>query len=150
MTICVKDRKSVLGGVIGEIVKLSALGSLVNKAWRNLEQHYQNIELDEFIVMPNHVHGIIWIHGKSPNEDTVGEGLRPSPTDTDQPYGLPEIICAFKSFSARAINAHQSTRGSFWQRGYHEHIIRNYADLNQHRAYIRNNPLKWALDEYYA
>ncbi|MCL5429013.1 MAG: transposase, partial [Chloroflexi bacterium] len=81
--------------------------------------------------------------------ESVGEGLRPSPTLPAKQVGLPEIVRALKSFSAREINKKRGSLEPFWQRGYHDHIIRNNEDLNQHRAYIQNNPLKWALDEYY-
>jgi REP element-mobilizing transposase RayT len=62
---------------------------------------------------------------------------------------LPEIVRAFKSFSARGLNERYATPGrSLWQRDYYEHVIRNEADLDQIRQYVVNNPLKWELDEY--
>ena len=159
VTICVKNRMPVLGKIVGEKNRLSRLGEIVGNVWNNLPNHYEDIELDEFIVMPNHVHGIIWMLENSPAVETVGaglrpaqserEGLRPSPTPTRR-LGLPEIVRAFKSFSAREINKETKGRNRFhWQRSYHDHVIRNEDDLYQHRAYIQNNPLKWALDEYY-
>ena len=149
VTICVKDRLPVLGKFVGEEVVLSPSGETVKYTWNSLPVHYDAVELDEFIVMPNHVHGIIWILSKSSIERSVGEGLRPSPTVPHKLHGLPEIIRAFKSFSAREITSTLKTSGAFWQRGYHEHILRNDEDLFQHRAYIISNPLKWPVDEYY-
>jgi REP element-mobilizing transposase RayT len=149
-TICVKDRVPMLGTVKGERVTLSEAGKLVQQTWKELPGHYNEIGLDEFMVMPNHVHGIIWILGRTPPSGSVGEGLRPSPTKTSNKVSLPEVIRAFKSFSAREVNKLNNTSGlALWQRGYHEHVLRNDDDLYQHRAYIVNNPLKWELDEYH-
>ncbi|MCL5429360.1 MAG: transposase [Chloroflexi bacterium] len=159
VTICVNGKRHILGTIVGEEIHLSKVGEIVQEVWHNLSRHYENIELDEFIVMPNHVHGIIWILSNLPSTKSVGaglrpaqssrEGLRPSPTKITQ-LNLPEIIRAFKSFSAREINKTINSPDKFsWQRSYHDHVIRNDDDLNQHRAYIQNNPLKWAKDEYY-
>jgi REP element-mobilizing transposase RayT len=150
VTICVKDKEQVLGNVVSEQTQLSSLGKVTQDVWNGLPKRYGNIKLDEFVIMPNHFHGIVWILGESSHMGSGGEGLRPSPTNANKPIGLPEIIRAFKSFSSREINKYRKTQGSqFWQRGYHEHILRNEDDLYQHRAYIQNNPLKWALDEYH-
>lgn len=159
VTICVQDKRPILGKIIEEKLHHSEVGEKVNEVWHNLPNHYGNIELDEFIVMPNHVHGIIWIIDTSPLPETVGAGLRPAQPDREglRPsltfagrHGLPEIVKAFKSFSAREINKTIEDQGRFsWQRSYHDHVIRNEEDLYQHRAYIHNNPLKWGLDEYY-
>ncbi|MBX3047159.1 MAG: transposase [Anaerolineales bacterium] len=149
-TICTNDRQHLLGSIIAEGVQLTPAGEIAKRTWLDLPQHYSLIKLDEFIVMPNHVHGILWLTEKPYQLQAVGEGLRPSPTNTQRQPGLTELIRAFKSFSAREINKLRKTTGSVWQRGFYEHIVRNDNDLYQHRAYIQNNPLKWTIDEYYA
>ncbi len=149
VTMCVKGGLPLLGKVVGENTQLSRAGEIAKQVWFGLPQHYTSIKLDEFIVMPNHVHGIIWILSETSPLRSVGEGLRPSPTVPNKQYGLPEIIRAFKSFSAREINKTRNSPGAFWQRGFIEHVIRNDDDLYKHRAYIQNNPLKWSLDQYY-
>jgi REP element-mobilizing transposase RayT len=146
VTICVKGRNAVLGEVIEEEVHLSAIGTLAENAWHDLPNHYGSIQLDEFIVMPNHIHGLLWILDSEASQDAVGAGLKPALTK----HGLSEVIRGFKTYSARTINSQEQTSGPFWQRGFFEHIIRDQSDLENHRAYIRNNPLKWALDEYFA
>jgi putative transposase len=85
------------------------------------------------------VHGIIVI---------VGAGLKPAPTEFNaQQHGVPEIIRAFKTFSARMINQIRRTPGApFWHRNYYEHIVRNEQELSRIREYIENNPLTWQLD----
>ena len=96
------------------------------------------------MVMPNHIHGILMITGNS----NVGAGLKPAPTT--KCHALPEIVRAFKTFSARRINEIRNTLGTpVWQRNYYEHIIRNEIDLEEIRKYIQNNPLKWPEDEYH-
>jgi REP element-mobilizing transposase RayT len=148
VTICVQDRRSVLGRVVGEDIELRQEGKIVERVWRELPQHYGHVELDQFVVMPNHVHGIVWITDDEPTH--VGAGLKPAPTKNAKRHGLPEIIRGFKTFSARRINQLRETTGkAFWQRGYYEHVIRDEDDLYRHRKYIQDNPLKWAADEYY-
>lgn len=138
----------MLGRVVGETVKLSEVGEIEQAVWEGLPKHFEYIKLDKFVVMPNHVHGILWlIDTQSPR---VGAGLRPAPTQQAKRHGLPEIIRAFKSFSSRRVNEINKTKGqSLWQRSFYEHILRNDEDLHNHRQYTRDNPLNWMLDEYY-
>jgi REP element-mobilizing transposase RayT len=136
VTICVEDRLCRFGEVVNGEMVLNDLGKIVQKCWFDLPNHYQNSKLDEHTVMPNHFHGILII-------EPVGEGFKPSPTKT---HGLPEIIRGFKTFSSRKINDLKQSHFS-WQRSYYDHIIRDDADLNRIREYIRNNPKQWELDE---
>ncbi|GIV83933.1 MAG: hypothetical protein KatS3mg052_0940 [Candidatus Roseilinea sp.] len=142
ITICTKDRACLFGEVVNGEMRLNALGQIVHGVWNNLPNHYAGVEMDAFVVMPNHVHGIVVI---------VGAGFKPAPTTTTAPtttrHGLPEIVRQFKTFSARRINEMRGTPGvSVWQRNYYEHIIRNEESLHRIREYIANNPLKWELD----
>ncbi|HSE83161.1 MAG TPA: transposase, partial [Thermodesulfobacteriota bacterium] len=100
------------------------------------------IKLDAFVIMPNHVHGIIINVAND-----VGAGLKPAPTTVAKNHTLFEIVRGFKTFSSRRINETRGTPGSHvWQRNYYEHIIRNEDDLDEIREYIINNPLKWDSD----
>jgi putative transposase len=129
LTICVADRACLLGSVTDGKVVLSRGGRIVEETWRTLPSHYPHIELDEFVVMPNHMHGLLVIR-------------------EDGSHPLPELVRAFKSFSAREINkAPTGSRRPLWQRGYHEHVVRGEKDLNAIRGYIQNNPLQWEMDE---
>ena len=148
-TVCVKEWKRMLGEVVGEDVVLTKEGEIVQTIWNELTEHYEDIKLDAFVVMPNHVHSIVWIHEDKVTR-VVGEGLRPSPTKKTKRHGLPEIVRAFKSFSARKITELRCTQGQpFWQRSFYDHNIRDDEDLYNNRKYIQENPLKWSLDEYY-
>ena len=128
VTICTKDR---LPSIDSDIIR-----GIIQKTWENLPSHYLTVILDEFVIMANHVHGIIIIQTES-----VGADLRSA-------RSLSEIVRAFKSFSTREINQHIVMFGqSFWQRNYYDHVIRDERDLHKIRKYIRGNPLNWEIDE---
>ena len=124
---------------------LNDYGVNVDFVWRDLPNHNRNVTIDEFVVMPNHVHGIIMI-----NEPDVGAGSQPAPAETTKIKRIPlsEIVRQFKTFSARRINESRKTPNvPVWQRNYYEHIIRDYKSLDNIRAYIINNPARWAIDK---
>ena len=138
VTVCTQDRVCLFGNVVDGKMRLNAVGQMVQAAWGDLPNHYPHVELDEFVIMPNHVHGIIFI---------VGAGFKPAPTIPIKCHGLAEIVRAFKTFSARRINQHLGMSGvPVWQRNYYEHIIRDESSLNRIRQYILDNPLRWTLD----
>jgi putative transposase len=131
----------------------NANARIVRDCWSDLPSHYPHISLDAFVVMPNHIHGIIVLL------DTFGAGLqgragfKPAPTggdavvDVGVRHGLPEIVRALKTYSARRINATRGTPGaSVWQRGYYERIVRNERELSLTREYIASNPRNWRTD----
>ncbi|HHT9132345.1 MAG TPA: transposase [Candidatus Tripitaka californicus] len=138
VTICTKNRLQVLGKVADSETTLSEIGEVVNSVWLDLPRHYFNIEQDIFVIMPNHVHGIIFI---------VGAGFKPAPTNATKRHTLSEVVRGFKTFSSRHINEMRATQGiPVWQRNYYEHVIRNEDELNCIREYIINNPLQWQFD----
>lgn len=156
ITVCTQNRACLFGEIKNREMALNDAGWVVQAVWDNLPNHYPHIALDECIVMPNHMHGIIVI---------VGAGLKPAPTmhpdgvDLDNGlgldngagaikwHGLPEIVRALKTFSARRINQRRQAPGAkLWQRNYYEHIIRNENELNRIREYIVSNPKKWEFD----
>jgi REP element-mobilizing transposase RayT len=138
VTICTKDRREFFGGVAEGKMSLNKHGEIVNQCWYELPKHYLNCSLDSFVIMPNHVHGIIVIN----NENIVGNGLKPFPT-----YGLSEIIRGFKTFSSRTINEMIKGGSKFqWQKSFYDHVIRDEKSLHNLRHYITFNSLKWELD----
>ena len=150
ITVCTRNRASILGDVTEGKLCLSAAGRLAQAVWEELPQHYPHVHLDAWTVMPNHVHGIAILksdsvdHVGADSVGPVGAGLKPAPT---QRHGLPEIVRAFKTFSARRINALQGTAGTaLWQRNYFEHVIRDEAALDRIRQYIADNPARWHED----
>mgnify|MGYP000913469741 FL=1 len=134
VTICTQNRVCLFGDIVDGEMRLNDAGKIVHGVWNDLPNHYPGMELDAFVVMPNHVHGIIVI---------VGAGLKLAPTKR----GLPEIIRGFKTFSSRRINELRGTPGiPVWQRNYYEHIVRNDESLYRIREYIINNPMQWEQD----
>ena len=123
---------------------LNGFGNVVRACWDDLPNHYHNVELDTFVIMPNHLHGIIGLI-QTVRPESVGAGFKPAPT---KQHGLPEIVRALKTFSARRINAIPRAPGhSMWQRNCYERVIRDEDELNRIREYIVYNPAKWADDK---
>jgi REP element-mobilizing transposase RayT len=141
VTIVTYQRECLFGEVVDGEMFLNKNGQIVEYAWNDLPNHYPHVDLGTYIIMPNHFHGIIFLL------DTVGAGLRPAPTSQQKRHGLPEIVRALKSFSARRINEHLNSPGvPVWQRNFYDHIIRD-DDLNRIHLYIQDNPLNWATDD---
>lgn len=110
VTICVKDRVCLFGEVVDGVMRLNAYGEIVQAVWDGLPNHYGHVMLDAFVVMPNHIHAIIVLDADIP----VGAGLKPAPTAvaTKKRHELPEIVRAFKTFSARQINELRDSPGA--------------------------------------
>ena len=143
------QRKCLFGNIEHEEMKLSPFGEIAQVEWFKSEGLRTNVKLweDEFVVMPNHIHGIVWID----NNEDVGAQRRRAPTEQfGKPIAgsLPTIIRAYKSAVTYAINEMRGTRGApVWQRNYYEHVIRNPNDLEQIYKYIQFNPIQWVKDE---
>lgn len=129
---------------------LNQYGAMVEYTWFDLINHVGNIALHEFVVMPNHIHGIIQIVAPEAlqNKGTVFKPalfFRPGKSQA-----IPEIVRQFKTFSARRINALRNTKGApVWQRNYYEHIIRDEKAYRHIAEYIVNNPMTWKQDTLY-
>ena len=162
VTVCVHNRECLFGEIENGEMRLNEYGNIVKMVWDNLPQHYSNIALNAFVVMPNHIHGIIEITAPMGagfvGTGLVGAGLKPAPTPPPPPpmmtttknHGLPEIIRALKTFSARQINELRNMQGEkLWQRNYHEHIIRNEQSYQTIAQYIENNPARWENDRFF-
>ncbi len=115
-------------------VKLSDAGKIVMDTWLDLPNHNSGIELGPFIVMPDHVHGIVMLWERA--------GLEPAPTE------LTEIIRQLKTFSSRRINKLLNLSPPLWQRSFYEHVIRNEQDFQDTASYIEANPLRYILKKY--
>jgi putative transposase len=157
ITICTKDKIRILGNIEGERVIYSQIGKIAEECWLNIPDHFPNVKLDQWIIMPNHIHGIIFIHDSRRGEAFVEDHNQMKPPTANAspvrhpkgttPKSLSAIIQNFKSVSTRRVNKLQVTpRKSLWQRGYYDRIIRNEMELDHIRRYIQENPLKWDLD----
>ena len=151
MTVCVKEHAHLFGSIEKTVMRENEFGEIVRECWNDLPRHYPSVKLDTFVIMPNHIHGIIIIVNDDHGGGDVGAGFKPAPTktktNTPKRHGLSEIIRALKTFSARRINEMRNSPGiSVWQRNFYEHIIRNEHALNQIRKYIEANPANWQLN----
>ena len=151
LTMVTYQRKLLFGNINGEKVLLNKVGKIVERHWKNTENIRPNISLDEFIIMPNHVHGIIFISEIAKEAPNTRRGVLPyapvnkirSPSQT-----IGSIIRGLKGTTAKQINIMRGTRGQpVWQRNYYERVIRNERELIKIREYIHFNPMKWESDD---
>jgi len=127
---------------------LNDLGKIAEECWLDIPKHYIESELDEYIIMPNHIHGIIII-----DYDNVGKGhpentgqVAPSLQQNNKKHNLGNIIGSFKS--AVSQKAHEKNYKNFsWQSSFYDRVIRNESELFNIRKYIQQNPLKWDLEK---
>lgn len=156
VTICTKGKKDWFGSIINEQMELNKYGMITKKYLKETLLHFNNVNIDEYIIMPNHIHIIIKIvgagsprpgfprpHDKLPsiitNQNHIdnGRGNR-APT-------VGHIVAYFKYGTTKRINQiRQTPKHPVWQRNYYDHIIRNEKSLNEIRGYIRSNPVEKA------
>jgi putative transposase len=134
VTVCAANRAAVFGHISKTSMELSPLGTTAQDCWRAIPYHFSNIILDSYVVMPNHIHGVLH--------------LLPSPMQENQSgVALSIIINQYKSAVTRCSIKQRGKAGSgLWQRGYYEHVVRDEKDLDRIREYITTNPLRWMLD----
>lgn len=151
VTICARDRECIFGEIqgAGEMC-LNDTGHIVMECWNAIPAHFPHVMVDTFIVMPNHIHGIVRLVGVKHSRSSANASPLPAdvpPPNGTQPGSLAAIVQNFKSVSTRKINAQRAMSGvPVWQRNYWERIIRNDAELGHVRQYIANNLARWACD----
>ena len=150
VTICTKNFRCWFGEVKNIKMILSKYGKVVEEEWLNTKNVRTNVDLDYFVIMPNHFHGILIIKDVETSRRDVSNknetGHRP--VSTLQPDSLGSIISQFKSVCTKRIRK-MGFEQFQWQSRFYDHIIRNENDLTRIRTYIKNNPMKWELDEYF-
>ena len=144
VTVCTPYRRCLFGDVVDGRVVLTRYGRIAAECWEWLGARDPHVQLDEWIVMPNHLHGIIVMS----DDNLAGKGgSRTAPTVTIARKPLGRLVGAFKTVSAKRINSSRGTPGArFWQRNYYEHVIRSEDELQRVREYIAGNPGKWMED----
>ncbi len=160
ITICTHNRKHIFGNVADGEMRLNEYGVVARDFWCQIPKRYGNVILDEFVVMPNHFHGIIGIEYKF-EQNPVGaihelplrDGFKINSKNEQMKRRkmlLPKIIGWYKMNVSKQVNILLGNTGRrFWQRNYYEHIIRNDKSLHHIRDYIINNPTKWEEDRFY-
>ena len=155
--ICTHQRERLFGTIEHGEMRLSALGQVVADTYLWLATQYPYVHLDQWVVMPNHLHGIIvWTNVNDRRGDsrialTLDIALTPNTTlasNDENRKSLGRLVGAFKTVSTKQVNLIRDTPGTrIWQRNYYEHIIRDDRALQRIRQYIQNNPLSWQEDQ---
>ena len=173
ITICTYQRQCLFGEIINGEMQLNKCGQIAAECWNEIPNHFRQTKLDNYVIMPNHIHGILVI------TDTPRRGMAmPCPYDRPRPHGrgmalpcpygrqqdtqplikrqfgkpiaqsIPTIIGSFKSAVTKRINIVRHAKGTpVWQRNYYDHIIRDDASMQHIRHYIQNNPRSWQSDQ---
>ncbi len=143
ITVCTYKLHCWFGKIEDGKMQLNKIGKIVEQCWEKTPKHFNRIELDEYIVMPNHVHGIIII-----NSNDVGNAdLRSLQKNDRTKMLLSKVIHGFKSTVTRKIRKQLNEYAFAWQRSFYDHIIRNEKSLYKIRNYIHNNPIRWYVDK---
>lgn len=165
VTICTYNRENLFGGIAAGLMRLNDAGRMAGKCWNDIPSHFPNVELDGFVIMPNHVHGIIVIIDAdanvaannlseilAKNQSTLREkNISPlqCPETTIHSIGtsgtIGSIVRGFKIGVTKWFRQ-QTDIHQVWQRNYWEHVIRNETEREQIREYMRTNPVRWEQD----
>jgi REP element-mobilizing transposase RayT len=158
VTICTHERCCTLASVADGQVRLTRQGEIAADCWNGMPKHYPFVQLDAFVIMPNHVHGVLFFNGDLETAGT-GRARHASPLQTpDAMEGLERsgfpisaslstVVGSFKSAVSRLASGLSVVSGApVWQRGFYEHVIRAEEPLNRIRNYVLSNPARWASD----
>ena len=148
LTICTKERKCILSHIVGTGVldgpqiKLTRYGQIADKYIKQLNDFYDDLSVESYVIMPNHIHIMLWVKG-------IGNGLSTSdgPSGTPVPTVQNSVPSRFVSTFKRFCNKEYET--NIWQYRSNDHIIRNRQDYEEHLRYIHENPTRWLYDELY-
>ena len=169
ITICTKNRTHFFGDIVDDKMILSNVGILANVFWHEIKNHTKNVELGEFVVMPNHIHGILilgndfdvksddtqsivveTLHATSLQQQRVSDDSTKNDLMADispKSNSISTIIRSYKSAVTKHANRLELAFG--WQTRFHDHIIRDEQSFNTITQYIRNNPANWEKDKFY-
>lgn len=147
MTVCIQHRECLLGKIASGQMRLTAAGEMIRKTWQEIPAYYAGIALDAYVVMPNHLHGVVVL---------LRQGQAQGPAPTENLLTLPDIMHRYKTLTTKRYAdgvKHCGWRpfpGRLWQRNYWERIIRDERELQNIREYIANNPACWQDDQLHA
>ena len=144
ITICTQDKRCILSRIVGgdvldapKRVELLPHGEIAYKYIQQLNDFYENLKVEHFVIMPNHIHILLFVKDSFMSDTGAS---RTSPPTAKQHAVVSRFVSTFKRFCNKEYGE------NIWQRGFHDHIIRNRQDLDEHLKYICENPLKWQTD----
>ena len=142
ITIVTYQRECLFGEIVNDEMVLSDYGKVAEECWRAIPDHFPNVELGAYVVMPNHVHGII-----IKNVSVGAQHAAPLRNTNVTPNSIGAIVRSFKSAVTKRIHEINHLSGTtIWQRNYYEHVIRDADDHNRIHLYIESNPSMWETD----
>jgi len=159
VTICAQDQACLFGNIVDGGMCLNDAGHMLARLWNDIPARFVDVEIDTFVVMPNHVHGIIVLPDAANAAATRGATTRVAPTEGNVGAtlvvapALGDVVAAFKSVTTvhyiRGVKtmAWPAFRRRLWQRNYYEHVVRDEKALDRIRRYIDENPARWAFDD---
>jgi len=159
VTICAQDQACLFGNIVDGGMCLNDAGHMLARLWNDIPARFVDVEIDTFVVMPNHVHGIIVLPDAANAAATRGATTRVAPTEGNVGAtlvvapALGDVVAAFKSVTTvhyiRGVKtmAWPAFRRRLWQRNYYEHVVRDEKELDRIRQYIDENPARWAFDD---
>jgi putative transposase len=144
ITICTFDKEYKFGEIVAEEMRLSPEGIIAQQCWKQIPRHFENAELDEFVIMPNHIHGIIILndHGRDVQLNV--------PTRLSPKKGSLSVIMRTYKAAVTTECRRKGLSDFRWQSRFYEHIIRSDKDLDKIRDYISGNVLQWIFDSEYS
>ncbi len=151
VTICTHNRVGCFGEVVGEQMALATLGEIAHSEILTISHHWTQVDIDAFVVMPNHIHMIVVIdQGKAANAMNATDAMNGVPTG--KPPTLGEIVGKYKAGVTRKARERRVIEDGYplRQSRYHDHVIRNEADLARILNYVEFNPARWAEDTFFS
>ena len=152
VTICTKNRMPLFGEIAGGEMNLNFWGRITDECWQAIPDHYPHVSLDEYVIMPNHIHGIIVINPSGgvgvQNVEPLRHEYQINQYQHIIPKSLGSIVRGFEIGVTKWFRHHTDIH-TVWQRNFHDHVIRNEEGLNRIRQYIMDNPKNWEKDEFF-
>ena len=149
ITICTQNRRCILSRVVGTGVldcpqiELTQYGEIADKYIKQLNDFYEHLSVEKYVIMPNHIHFLLWVK-ENKNKTDNGQSRTPVPTNVERANSAcSQFVSTFKRFCNKEYGE------NIWQARFNDHIIRNRDDYEEHVKYIYENPIRWYYDELY-
>ena len=149
ITICTQNRRCILSRIVGTGVldcpqiELTQYGEIADKYIKQLNDFYEHLSVEKYVIMPNHIHFLLWVK-ENKNKTDNGQSRTPVPTNIERANNAcSQFVSTFKRFCNKEYGE------NIWQARFNDHIIRNRDDYEEHVKYIYENPIRWYYDELY-